>query len=63
MKINYKKITAIATSVLMTGMTVGTAMAAGVSNTLWSMNDIVALIDAKEATKDRSRGRYKTKTR
>ena len=31
MKINYRKITAIATSVLMTGMTVGTAMAAGVS--------------------------------
>ncbi len=31
MKINYKKITAIATSVLMTGMTVGTAMAAGIS--------------------------------
>lgn len=31
MKINYRKITAIATSVLMTGMTVGTAMAAGIS--------------------------------
>ena len=37
------------------------AMAAGVSNTLWSMNDVVALIDAKEAVKDRSRGKYKTK--
>ena len=37
------------------------AMAAGVTNTLWSMNDIVALIDAKEALKDRSRGKYRTK--
>jgi IS1 family transposase/lambda repressor-like predicted transcriptional regulator len=36
-------------------------MAAGISNTLWSMNDVVALIDAKEASKDRSRGKYKTK--
>jgi IS1 family transposase len=35
------------------------AMAAGVSNTLWSMNDVVALIDAKEETKGRSRGKYK----
>jgi hypothetical protein len=37
------------------------AMAAGVSNTLWSMNDVVVLIDVKEASKDRRRGRYKTK--
>jgi len=37
------------------------AMAAGISNTLWSMNDVVALIDDKEAMKDRSRGKYKTK--
>lgn len=36
------------------------AMAAGVSNTLWSMNDVVALIDAKEELKDRSRGKYKS---
>ena len=36
------------------------AMAAGISNTLWSMNDVVTLIDAKEAMKDRSRGKYKT---
>lgn len=38
------------------------AMAAGVSNTLWSMNDVVALIDTKEAMKDRSRGKYNTKS-
>ena len=37
------------------------AMAAGVSNTLWSMNNVVALIDAKESLKDRSRGKSKTK--
>ena len=37
------------------------AMAAGISNTLWSMNDVVALVDAKEAMKDRSRGKYNTK--
>lgn len=36
------------------------AMAAGVTDKLWSMNDIVALIDAKEAMKDRSRGKYKS---
>jgi len=33
MKFNFKKISAIATSVLMTGMTIGTAMAAGISPT------------------------------
>ena len=37
------------------------AMAAGVTDTLWSMNDVVALIDAKEAMKDRGRRKYKTK--
>lgn len=37
------------------------AMAAGISNTLWSMNDIVALIDVKESMQDRSRGKYNTK--
>ena len=37
------------------------AMAARISNTLWSMNDVVAMIDAKEAWKDRSREKYKTK--
>ena len=36
-------------------------MAAGISNTLWSMNDIVALIDVKESMQDRSRGKYNTK--
>jgi len=36
-------------------------MAAGISNTFWSMNDVVALIDAKEETKDHSRGKYKIK--
>jgi len=37
------------------------AIAAGISNTLWSMNDVVVLIDAKDAMKDRSRGKYKEK--
>lgn len=36
-------------------------MAAGTSNILLSMNDVVALIDAKETLKDRIRGKYKTK--
>ena len=35
------------------------AMAAGVIDTLWPMNDVVALIDTKEALRDRSRGKYK----
>jgi len=37
------------------------AMAAGISNTLWSMSNIVALIDVKEAMKDKSRGKYKSR--
>ena len=35
------------------------ALEAGVTNKLWSMSDVVELIDAKEALKDRSRGKYK----
>ena len=35
------------------------ALEAGVTNKLWSMADIVELIDAKEALKDRTRGTYK----
>ena len=37
------------------------AIAARISNTLRFMNDVVALIDAKESMKDRSRGKYKAK--
>lgn len=36
------------------------AMAAGVTNKLWEVSDIVALIEAKEAEKPRARGPYKT---
>jgi hypothetical protein len=32
---------------------------AGVTAKLWSMSDVVELIDAKEALKDRTRGTYK----
>lgn len=35
------------------------ALAAGVTNKLWSMTDVVELIDTKEALKDRTRGSYK----
>lgn len=35
------------------------ALEAGVTTKLWSMIDVVALMDAKEAQKDRSRGKYK----
>ena len=37
------------------------AMAAGVSNRLWEIGDIVALVEAEEAKKDRSRGSYKVR--
>ena len=41
MKFNFKKISAIATSVLMTGMTIGSAMAAGLtSNDLGGQGNI-----------------------
>lgn len=36
------------------------ALEAGVTNKLWSMTDVVELIDTKEALKDRSRGKYVT---
>ncbi len=35
------------------------AMAAGVTNKLWEIGDIVALIEAEEAKRDRKRGPYK----
>ena len=35
------------------------AMEAGVTSKLWSMIDVVALINAEETLKDRSRGKYK----
>ena len=35
------------------------AMAAGVSKRLWEIGDIVALVEAEEAKKDRTRGSYK----
>ena len=35
------------------------ALEAGVASKLWSMSDVVELIDAKEALKDRTRGAYK----
>lgn len=37
------------------------AMEAGVTDKLWSMIDVVGLIDDKEVMKDRSRGKYKVK--
>lgn len=35
------------------------AMEAGVTGRLWEMSDIVALIEEREATQDRTRGTYK----
>lgn len=35
------------------------AMAAGVTERLWNMSDIVELIDAREANRKRTRGPYK----
>ena len=38
------------------------AMASGVSDRLWEIGDIVALVEAEEAKIDRKRGPYKVKT-
>lgn len=38
---------------------VSPAMAAGVTNKLWGVADIVALVEAEEAKEDRKRGPYK----
>ena len=40
---------------------VSPAMAAGVSNKLWEIGDIVGLIETEEAKLDRKRGAYKKK--
>lgn len=37
------------------------AMAAGVSDRLWEIGDIVGLVEAEEAKADRKRGLYKKK--
>jgi hypothetical protein len=36
-------------------------MAAGVSSKLWEIGDIVALVEAEEATADRTHGNHKKK--
>ena len=41
---------------------VSPAMAAGVTDKLWNVDDIVALIEADEAEKPRKRGPYRQKT-
>jgi hypothetical protein len=38
------------------------AMAAGVSKRLWEIADIVALVEAEEASVDRKRGAYKKRS-
>ena len=40
---------------------VSPAMAAGVTDRLWDVSDIVALVEAEEAKADRKRGPYKTR--
>jgi hypothetical protein len=43
-------------------LTGGPALAAGVANTLWSMNDLVALVDAHDAAQPRKRPGRKPKS-
>ena len=45
-----------------TTLQVTPAMEAGVTKRLWEMSDIVALLEAEEATADRTRGHYKRRT-
>jgi len=52
MKFNFKKVTAIATSVLMTGMTIGTAVAAGVAPSDLGGSNFAIVYGANASSKD-----------